>query len=464
MRIGLRVKFMLSHSLPILLILPLLGFYLFFNLRDLYFGLVEQDLLRWGTILANTLQVDPELANDVGRLQQILRLTDTQFPVHVRAIGKDGAILVSTERSDAQSIGTVSQDPAVRTALKGQVWQGSDPNAQSDAVTVAIPVSTSGRVGAILLSLSLMDIQETFSRLQFLIISATLVFSALGLILGSILGTTFARRLLNLAQGTKSIVSGDYAYRVKLEGRDELADLAADFNTMAEQLSEQRSAREQLLNDVGHELRGPISALQAAVEFIRRGMSEQADSIKPLFEEIEQEMGRLGRLTNRLNLAALDSQSVVRLDRVPLDVAAIARRIIVLFAPEVEKNGIKLVSDLPPKLPLIAANEDALTEVITNLIENAEKFTPAGGEVKVSGGKDGQKVWIQVADTGMGLTADEQAKLFQRFYRGDPSRPRPRGIGLGLAISIELVRLHQGTIFVSSEVNRGTTFRVELPG
>ena len=78
--------------------------------------------------------------------------------------------------------------------------------------------------------------------------------------------------------------------------------------------------------------------------------------------------------------------------------------------------------------------------------------------------KEGQKVWIQVADTGMGLTVDEQAKLFQRFYRGDPSRSRPRGIGLGLAISNERVRLHRGTIFVSSEVNRGTTFRVELPG
>ena len=193
-------------------------------------------------------------------------------------------------------------------------------------------------------------------------------------------------------------------------------------------------------------------------------MLEQADLVKPLFDEIGLEMGRLGRLTNRLTLAALDSRAVVRLDRFPLDVAAIARRIIVLFGPEVEKYGIKLVSDLPPKLPLIAANEDALTEVITNLIENAEKFTPAGGEVKVSGGKDGQKVWIQVADTGMGLTADEQAKLFQRFYRGDPSRPRPRGIGLGLAISNELVRLHRGTILVSSEVNRGTIFRVELPG
>ncbi len=182
-----------------------------------------------------------------------------------------------------------------------------------------------------------------------------------------------------------------------------------------------------------------------------------------MLEEIEQELSRLGRFTNRLNLAAPDSSARVPLKMVSLDVAAIAKRTIMLFGPDVEKNGLKLVSDLPAELPVTAGNEDALAEVLTNLIENAIKFTPTGGQVKVSGGKDGQKVWIQVADTGMGLTVDEQVKLFQRFYRGDPSRPRPRGIGLGLAISNELVRLHHGRISLSSEVNRGITFRVELP-
>ncbi len=462
MRLGLRAKLMLSHSLPILLLVPLLGFYLFFNLRNLYFDRVEEDLFRGGTILAATLQTDPELASDVSRLQQIVGLVHSQSAIHIQAIGRDGVILTSTESSDAPIIGTVSQDPGVRTALKGQSWGSNDANTQSDTVTVAIPVAGRGPVGAILLSLSLVDTQATFSRLQFLIISATLVSSALSLIIGGILGSALSQPLLNLAQSTQSIVSGDYTHRVTIRSRDEVGELAANFNTMAEQLSEQRAAREQLLNDVAHELRGPIGALHAAIEFIRRGMSEKATLVKPLLDEIEQELSRLGRLTHRLNLAAPDS-SALPLELVPLDVAAIARRTIMLFGPEVEQNGLKLVSDLPPELPLTAGNEDALAEVLTNLIENAIKFTPTGGQVKVSGGKNGQKVWIQVADTGMGLTVDEQSRLFQRFYRGDPSRPRPRGIGLGLAISNELVQLHHGRISLSSKVNRGTTFRMELP-
>ncbi len=463
MRMGLRAKLMLSHSLPILLLVPLLGFYLFFNLRDLYVARVQEDLLRGGTILAATLQIDPELASDAGRMQQLVRLVDSQSATHIQAFDKDGVILGSAEGGGAASMEAVSQDPAVQTALNGQIWQGKDAAVQSDPLTVAIPVSTSGRVGAILLSFSLADTQATFARLQFVILSSTLAFSALSLIVGGILGSTLSQPLLDLATSTQFIVAGDYTRRVNIRSRDEVGELAANFNAMTKQLAEQRAAREQLLDDVAHELRGPIGALHAAIEFIRRGMSEKANLVTPLLDEIEQELSRLGRLTNRLNLAAPDRTNAAALDMAPLDVATIARRIIVLFGPEMEKNGLKLVSDLPPKLPLRAGNEDALAEVLTNLVENAMKFTPTGGQIRMSGGKEGQRIWIQVADTGMGLTVGEQTRLFQRFYRGDPSRPRPRGIGLGLAISKELVQLHHGDISVSSQVDRGTTFRVELP-
>ncbi len=125
--------------------------------------------------------------------------------------------------------------------------------------------------------------------------------------------------------------------------------------------------------------------------------------------------------------------------------------------------SIQLQAELPEALPLINGDEDALYEILANLIDNALKFTPMGGYVRVTAGSDREHVWIQVADTGMGLTNEEQTNLFKRYYRGDPARPRPRGIGLGLAIVFELVQAHKGSIQVQSQPDEGTTFCIELP-
>ena len=118
---------------------------------------------------------------------------------------------------------------------------------------------------------------------------------------------------------------------------------------------------------------------------------------------------------------------------------------------------------MPDHLPKVNANKDALVEIFSNLVDNALKYTPGGGQVIVSAGKTQERLWIQVSDTGMDLTHEEQKNLFERFYRGDKARTRPEGLGLGLAITHELVQAHGGTIHVSSEPDRGTNFLVELP-
>jgi signal transduction histidine kinase len=404
--------------------------------------------------------MDPALADDTGRLQELLHRADTQTPTRIQIIDQNGIILASTESTDAPLIGTISQESAVKSALAGKA---SNEASLKDLVTIAIPVTSAGHIGALRLSLQMSDVAPVFNRLTLLVITGIFVLLLLSLVIAYMLGTTLSKSLNQLAYEAKTVAEGDYSHHVQPKGEIEIADIARHFNEMVDQLLEQRTTRQRLLNDIAHELRQPISAIRTAIEVIQGALDDIPEPIRHLLDGLLCEIDRLSRITNRLDFAARDGQMPVLSNRIPVDISSIIKQNVQFFEPEAQRLGIKLNFKLPDALPLVKADKDALVEVFTNLIENALKFTPGGGQVNVSTGETQEGVWIQVSDTGMGLTAEEQKQLFKRFYRGDMTRSRPHGIGLGLAIAHELVFAQGGTIRVSSEPDQGATFIVELP-
>jgi signal transduction histidine kinase len=460
MRMTLRVKLILSQILPILILLPFFGFFLLSTLHAFYLDHLRGDLLQTGALLTDAVQNDPALADDNSRLQELLRRAGTQTPTRIQIIDRNGMILASTEPEDAPLIGTTSQEKAVRSALAGKESYETGAN---DVVTVAVPVTSAGRIGAIRLSLQMSDIGIAFTHLDELVIIGSFVLTLLSLVIAYILGSTLSRSLRHLANETNFIAKGDYSHHVQVNGDDEVAELARRFNEMADQLTEQRAARQRLLDNIAHELRQPLSAIRTAVEVLQGSVQETHEPIKRLHEGIKSEMDRLGQLTQHLEFMALDEYLPVSINKTPVEVTETIDRVVALFESEAQRLGIKLVSKLPETLPPVMADEAALVEVFTNLVGNALKYTPAGGQVCVSAGATQDQIWVCVVDTGMGLTAEEQKQLFKRFYRGDVTRSRPKGIGLGLAIAHELVQAHGGTIQVSSKPEQGATFLVELP-
>jgi signal transduction histidine kinase len=460
MRISFRLKLILSQILPILILLPLFGFYLIPTLRTFYVNQLREHMTQTGALLTDTLQTDPALAEDTGRLQALLDRVETQTPARIQIIDHNGRILASTEPTDAPLIGTISQDNAVKSAVAGKA---SSETSKNDVATIAIPVTSAGNIGAIRLSLQISDVDAIFKNLDKLVITGILVLTFLSLVIAYLLGSTISRSFHQLTSEVKSIAEGDYSRHLDVKGDIEISDLARFFNEMVDRLSEQRIARRGLLNDIAHELRRPISAIRSAIEVVRGALVEIPEPIKHLLSALQGEMDRLSRLTDHLDVAAQDGHPPELFRRIPVDVPVLLDRTVLLFEPEAKHLGVKLVSDVPDSLPLIKADEDALTEVFMNLIDNALKFTPNGGQVSLSAGETQDRIWIRVDDTGMGLTEEEQKRLFTRFYRGDQTRLRPHGIGLGLAITHELIQAHGGTIRVSSEPDHGTTFLIELP-
>ncbi len=274
-------------------------------------------------------------------------------------------------------------------------------------------------------------------------------------------GRYITRRVRVLAKGAGAIAAGDLSRRVAESSADELGELAAAFNTMAESLASQEEARHRLVADIAHELRTPLAVLQAEIEALQDGVTgatpERLDS---LHEETE----LLARLVDDLRTLSLADSGQLSLQRREHDLAGIAERALAAVAGRAQEKGVTLELLADGGLPGVSVDGDRISQVLRNLLSNALRHTEVGGRITVAARAEAGRVVVEVTDTGSGIPAEALPRVFDRFYRAEPSRSRATGgSGLGLAIARQLVRAHGGEISVRSSPDRGTTFSFWLP-
>ena len=271
--------------------------------------------------------------------------------------------------------------------------------------------------------------------------------------------------VLAMSHATQRIAAGRYDERVRVNGEDELAQLAARFNQMAEKLSEVESMRRRLIGDVSHELRTPLTAIKGSMEGLIDGILPANDET---YQQIHAEADRLNRLVDDLQELSRVEARAYELDIRPLDVFALARIVTKRLSPRAESKLISLDVELTPDLPRVLADEDRAVQVLTNLAGNALQYTSNGGKVMISAKRINDEIQISVRDTGIGIPAEHLSHIFDRFYRVDASRSRSRqaggGSGIGLTIARALVEAHGGRIWVESAGKRqGSVFSFTLP-
>jgi signal transduction histidine kinase len=265
-----------------------------------------------------------------------------------------------------------------------------------------------------------------------------------------------------LTQATRRLAAGDLASRVPVTGAAELAELSTAFNGMADALERAESLRRQMVSDVAHELRTPLTNLRCRIEAIQDGL---APADEPGLRALHDETLLLSRLVEDLQLLSLAEAGRLPLERAEQDLRDIAAQAVAAVRPRAESVGVRLaLADGAPVL----ANVDAarIGQILRNLLANAIVHTPAGGDVRVIAEARDGAAWLEVRDSGVGLTPDQQAHVFDRFWRADASRARDgggAGSGLGLAIVRQLVALHGGAVSVESAPGAGARFRVALP-
>jgi signal transduction histidine kinase len=294
---------------------------------------------------------------------------------------------------------------------------------------------------------------------QFLLAGA--LASLIALLMARWLARGMTQPLRDMAAAARRMEQGDYSVRVQTTSRDEVGQLAAAFNRMSEELENLESSRRDLVANVSHELKTPIAAIRAHLENLLDGV-EQPDpkTLQVMLTQSE----RLGRLVEQLlDLSRLESGDV-RLHREPVSLAPLVSQVVSEIRVSRPDGSVSLASDVPVELPPVQADRERVHQVLFNLVDNAVRFTPPGGAVTVSAHTHNGSIEIAVADTGVGIGPEHLPRLFERFYRVDPSRSREDGgTGIGLAIARSVVEAHGGHIHAESRLGTGSVFTFDLP-
>jgi len=304
------------------------------------------------------------------------------------------------------------------------------------------------------------------------LIIAGLLVALLSAALGVVLSRSISRPLLKVSQAADQVARGDYSVRVSVKGRDEISILANAFNRMAEGMAEIEKLRRDLLANISHDLRTPLTVLTGYLEGLRSGQIADRRSAELSFEAMQTEVQHLQRMASKLRqISALDGGGRT-LSRLPLLPSVLIQYAANRFTAIVHEKGLEFVVDVPENLPLIAVDQEGLAQALQNLLENAFRHTPAGGVITVSAGvmalpKDSPAyVWIAVQDTGEGIPPEHLPYVFERFYRVDPARNREDGrTGLGLSIVKAIIEAHGGQVRAESEgvPGQGSKFTIMLP-
>ncbi len=286
------------------------------------------------------------------------------------------------------------------------------------------------------------------------------------LLLGLLGGALFARRALTPVRALAAAVlaithTGRFAERVPEHGTgDELDALVHLFNGMLDRVQILIRGMRDALDNVAHDLRTPLTRLRSSAEQALQSDHDPAVLTEALSDALEESEAVLRVLDALMDVAEAEA-GTIRLARTRLDLAALVDDVVDLYAVVADEKGVRLCWQRPASVP-IEADAPRLRQALANLVDNAVKYTPPGGTVTVEAGIEKAEAVVSVRDTGIGLSAEEQSRIWERLYRGDRSRSE-RGLGLGLSLVKAIVEAHGGRVVGEDAIGEGATFTIRLP-
>ena len=270
------------------------------------------------------------------------------------------------------------------------------------------------------------------------------------------------KRIVTLAEMTKKVAEGDYSQRFLTQGEDEVAELGREFNRLTQRLETTEKQRRQFVSDASHELKTPIAAITLLADSIVQNENMDEETIREFVTDIVHESNRLQKMTEELlDLSRMDDGNIGK--SVPVNMTKVTEEAVALLKPLSSEQNVEIKLDLEPD-SIVLATENDLYHVVFNLVENAIKYNVPEGKVTVTLRTAGDRIRMEVEDTGIGIPENERESIFHRFYRVDKARSREAGgSGLGLSIAHDAVLQHRGTIEVEEVEPQGTRFIVTLP-
>ncbi|MFL7868109.1 MAG: sensor histidine kinase [Anaerolineales bacterium] len=458
---SLRNRLILSHILPALLIIPLMGAAMVYLLETrVLLPMIYGDLARDATLVAEITRNQPVFWQNSQAAQALVDGVSPYVSGQLSFVTSDGRILATGETTGS-SIGSHIVDLPDMTGVK----QGEILELQRGPLAeVFTPVyDLSGKaIGIVRMTTRVVTVSDEIYQLRYLL-GAILLFGVLGGIgLGSYLAFGINRPIQRVTGSIQALAKGDWGAHLDEQGPDEMRTLAQAVNTLVDQLNSLEGARRQLLANLVHELGTPLGAIRSAVLALLKGADKDPQLAHDLLTGLDGETARLRRLLD--DLAGLQDQVLGRLElnRVPVKLVEWLGSTLSPWEAAAREKGLVWEADISPSLPVILMDPDRMAQALGNLVSNAIKFTPSGGQISITANVATGQFIMQVADSGPGISPQEQEKIFQPFYRGSHGRRVIEGMGLGLSIARDIVVAHGGEIELESTPGDGSRFTVRM--
>jgi signal transduction histidine kinase len=464
----LRRRFIVSHALPLLIIIPLMGMALTFVLEtQVLLVSLAKETQEETVLLSEIATDDPAIWSNATLAQAFVGRIKRDMSARIMLLDSQGRLLSSSDSGDSASLGRPLAYSGLSEILSGQVIVQTDYGQELDTATTDafLPVEGSSHqvLGVIRLTHRLAGVYDEFFSLRFFIAIVLTIALVLGTAVGLVLALNLERPLRQLTQSVHDLSSGQQLTALPEQGPREVRLLLHAFNTMAERLRSLEEARRRLLSNLVHELGTPLAVVNSGIEALRGGAAEQPDLRQDLLAGMEDEVRHLRRLLD--DLAGLYDRilGTVKLKLEPLALEDWLARNLATWHQAAQAKGLHWEAHIAPSLPLVRADPDRLAQILGNLVSNAIKFTRAGGTVSVTADLDGDGICMTVSDTGVGIPPDEQTLIFNPFYKSRLGGRFYEGMGLGLAIARDLAIAHAGRLEVKSTPGQGSRFMLWLP-
>lgn len=375
--------------------------------------------------------------------------------------------IVDTNQNEKENkIGKLPPDELVGRILQAKNYDTTSKTKDDSNMHIAVPVYDNvekGRIiGAVHLVASISDIDSSIKTIQQKLYILNLIVGIIVGILSYFFSNMITRPIVQMIEVIEKMAHGQLHQRININGSDEIAELGKAFNVMSDQLEQIDSSRQEFVSNASHELRTPLSSMKVLIQSLLIQEGQPEEIYREFLKDINSEIDRLTNIINDLlDMVKLDKMAPLNLQE--LSLTELIQNIVKRTQPLADQKNIEIIFDNKKNI-VGTFDEIKASQAISNLIDNAIKYSNEWGIVEITLSQDNYHNIVEVKDHGIGIPQEDLNKIFERFYRVDKMRSRDSGgTGLGLSIAQKAVLIHGGKITVESEVNDGTTFTLYFP-
>ena len=468
---SLQVKYAMSYLVIFAVVLVLLNTYPVVASQELLVTSKRDSLKSQAAVMGSALMELETLSAD--QVARVMNMLDSSELDRILVTDPAGLILYdSTRKTDReeQEEGEEQEreyEYALFQEVVSALW-GNDVfySRYEDSKLISTAASPIVYRGVIIGAIYVLEIDEAQGTLLFNLQqnlrSISLVIAAVTLVMSAFFSKMLTARIAALLRAIRIVGEGEYGHRLQPVGRDELAQLAEEFNHLTDRLQTTEEVRRRFVSDASHELKTPLASIRLLTDSILQTDQMEEETVRDFVSDIGMEAERLTRITEHLlALTRLDSLPAAQTE--PVDLSRVTERVTAMLAPVADAAGVSFEKNLKPGC-VVLGTEDEMYQISYNLVENAIKYNYPGGKVFISVYPDGDQILLEVGDTGIGIPDEDLPKVFNRFYRVDKARSRAAGgTGLGLSIVRDTVRRYGGWVIARPRHPEGSIFTVGFP-